>query len=207
MNEGYPDVTAEEKELAKLTKEAAKYWDILEDKPTDEEAWNEVNKRIDSLREEIAKGHNYIFVGKTGAFCPVKPGCHGGLLMREKDGKYYAAGGTTGYRWMESEVVKTLGVEDDIDKRYYFELADKARDAINQYEDYYTFVSDLKKPTDIPPWSNPCGDTKYKSCYDCPHFKRNMSVEIGNDGQCVMHDGCDKNYDLSELFFETKGAY
>ncbi len=207
MNEGYPDVTAEEKELAKATKEAVKYWDILEDKPIDEEAWNETNKRIDLLREEIAKGHNYIFVGKTGAFCPIKPGCHGGLLMREKDGKYYAAGGTTGYRWMESEVVKTLDIEDDIDKRYYFELADKARDAINQYEDYYTFVSDLKKPIDIPPWSNPCGDTKYKTCYDCPHFKKNMSVEIDNGGQCIMHDGCDKNYDLSELFFETKGAY
>ncbi len=28
--------------------------------------------------------------------------------MREKDGKYYAATGSKGYRWMESEMVKEL---------------------------------------------------------------------------------------------------
>ena len=60
------------------------------------------------LNEEIAQGHNYRFIGKVGQFCPIKPGCGGGLLMREKDGKYYAATGSKGLqvvrnpRWFQS---------------------------------------------------------------------------------------------------------
>ena len=42
----------------------------------------------------------------------MKEGYGAGLLMREKDGKYYAATGSKGYRWMESEMVKELGKED-----------------------------------------------------------------------------------------------
>ena len=38
----------------------------------------------------------------------MKDGYGAGLLMREKDGKYYAATGSKGYRWMESEMVKEL---------------------------------------------------------------------------------------------------
>src|SRR5574344_254210 len=60
--------------------------------------------------------HNYHFIGKVGSFCPIKPGCGGGELLREgkdKDGnvKYSAATGSKGYRWLESEMVKTLGKE------------------------------------------------------------------------------------------------
>jgi hypothetical protein len=85
--------------------------------------------------------HDYHFVGRAGQFCPIKPGCGGGLLMREKDGKYYAAGGTKGYRWLESEVVKALGKEDDIDIKYYLDLVDDAVAAISEYGDFEWFIS------------------------------------------------------------------
>ena len=85
--------------------------------------------------------HDYHFVGRAGQFCPIKPGCGGGLLMREKDGKYYAAGGTKGYRWLESEVVKTCNKEDDIDLKYYLDLVDEAVVAISEYGDFEWFIS------------------------------------------------------------------
>ena len=85
--------------------------------------------------------HDYHFVGRAGQFCPIKPGCGGGLLMREKDGKYYAAGGTKGYRWLESEEVKNLGKEDDIDIKYYLDLVDDAVAAISEYGDFEWFIS------------------------------------------------------------------
>lgn len=86
--------------------------------------------------------HNYIFIGKVGRFCPIKPGCGGGLLMREKDGKYYAATGTKGYRWLESEMVFELNKLNDIDESHFKALADAAIDTIKKYGDYEWFVSD-----------------------------------------------------------------
>ena len=86
--------------------------------------------------------HNYIFIGKVGRFCPIKPGCGGGLLMREKDGKYYAATGTKGYRWLESESVKLLNKMDAIDESHFKTMADAAIDTIKKYGDYEWFVSD-----------------------------------------------------------------
>ena len=94
------------------------------------------------MNEGLPEGeHNYHFVGKAGLFCPIMPGCGGGLLMREKDGKYNAATGTKGYRWLESEVVKSLGKEDCIDKRYYAALVDDAIAAISEYGDFEAFAS------------------------------------------------------------------
>ena len=61
--------------------------------------------------------------------------------MREKDGKYYAAGGTKGYRWLESEEVKNLGKEADIDVKYYLDLVDDAVSAISEYGDFEWFIS------------------------------------------------------------------
>ena len=94
------------------------------------------------MNEGLPEGeHNYHFVGKAGLFCPILPGCGGGLLMREKDGKYNAATGTKGYRWLESEVVKSLGKEDCIDKRYYASLVDEAIASISEYGDFEAFAS------------------------------------------------------------------
>ena len=98
--------------------------------------------------------HDYRFVGKIGRFCPVKDGCGGGILYREQDGKYYAATGTkrkdkTPYRWIESELVLTLGKEDAIDRSYYDELVDGAITTISKHGDFEYFVSDDPWP-DIP---------------------------------------------------------
>lgn len=125
MNENLPDVTSLEKELNK----------VLKNSPGDENL-------INNLKEEIAKGHNYRFIGKVGRFCPIKPGCGGGLLMREKDGKYYSATGAKGYRWLEAEIVSSLGRTDDIDEGHFKEMADAAIDTIKKYGDYEWFVSD-----------------------------------------------------------------
>ena len=86
--------------------------------------------------------HNYQFVGRAGSFVPVKQGSNGGLLLREKDGKYYAVGGSKGYRWKESEVVANNNLQDSIDMSYYDDLCSKAISAISDYCDFNWFVND-----------------------------------------------------------------
>ena len=90
---------------------------------------------------------DYRFIGRVGQFCPIKPGCGGGLLLRQdkdKNGetKYNAVVGTKGYYWLESEVVKTLGKEADIDKSYYDDLVNDAVESISQFGDFEWFVSE-----------------------------------------------------------------
>ena len=46
---------------------------------------NSGDAELDPLVKEIAKGHNYHFIGKVGQFCPIKPGCGGGILLRETE--------------------------------------------------------------------------------------------------------------------------
>lgn len=135
MNEGLPDVSKEEKEYAKL-------WKSISDISKLNDPMTEECQEIERLGKIIADGHSYRFIGKVGQFCPIKPGCGGGLLMREKDGKYYAAAGTKGYRWLESEMVRKLGKENDIDKGYYRNLVDEAVASISEYGDFEQFVSD-----------------------------------------------------------------
>ena len=95
------------------------------------------------MNENLEEGeHNYVFIGKIGRFCPIKSGCGGGILYREKDGKYYAATGSKGYRWLESEMVQQLGKEEDIDQKHFIEMADTAIDTISKYGDFEWFVSD-----------------------------------------------------------------
>ena len=95
------------------------------------------------MNEDLGEDeHNYRFVGKAGSFCPIKPGCGGGLLMREKDGKYNSATGAKGYRWLEAEIVKNLHKEKDIDKTYYQHLVDDAIKDVEKYGDFEWFVSD-----------------------------------------------------------------
>lgn len=95
------------------------------------------------MNEDLGENeHDYHFVGRVGEFTPILPGHGGGLLLREKDGKYNAATGTKGYRWMESEMVQALGKEADIDKGYYRDLVDAAVKNISQYGDFEWFASD-----------------------------------------------------------------
>ena len=102
----------------------------------------------EDLKTEIENGHNYIFIGKIGQFCPIKPGCGGGVLCREatdpKTGekKYASATGAKGYRWLESETVKLLEKEDDIDRSYYNRLVDEAVETISKYGDFEQFVAE-----------------------------------------------------------------
>lgn len=132
MNEDMPDVTEYEKELSKTE---SKYRKGELSDTTFERTGQE-------LVPLIEKGHNYIFVGKVGNFCPIKAGCGGGVLYREKDGKYYAATGSKGYRWLESEMVRELGKQGDIDEQYYISMVDEAVATISKYGDFERFVSD-----------------------------------------------------------------
>ena len=190
MNEDLPDVSEYEKKLSKAESDYKK--GLLSD--------TTFEKTCAELTELISKGHNYRFVGKVGQFCPIKPGCGGGLLVREKDGKYYAATGSKGYRWLESEMVKELGKEEDIDRSYYDKLVDQAVKDISEYGDFEWFVSDDSyakelgandADVDCPPWTMPCGDEKYETCFDCPHF---------NDDQ--FHMDCNLGYDISDIIMK-----
>lgn len=101
-----------------------------------------MNVTTAELTKAVEKGHNRIFIGKVGQFCPIKPGYGGGVLLRQQGNKFNAAGGTKGYRWLESEMVKELGKESDIDRTYYDKLVDDAVDTISKYGDFEMFVAD-----------------------------------------------------------------
>ena len=140
MNEGLPDVSELEAERDRLAKK-----DPLMER--------------EGLSEEIAKGHNYHFIGKVGQFCPIKPGCGCGILLRETENKktgekgYAAATGSKGFRWLESEMVRELGKENDIDRTYYNNLVDEAVKSLSSYGDFERFVADEPFVSDnTPPW-------------------------------------------------------
>lgn len=52
---------------------------------------------------------------------------------------------------MESEMVRILGKEADIDISYYENLAEEARKAVSKYVDFDAFVSDTIYIPDFPP--------------------------------------------------------
>ena len=134
MNEKLPDVTIEENKLDKYNK-MLKKGQISE---------GEYNTEVTALKKIIETGHDYHFIGKVGNFCPILPGKGGGLLVREKDGKYYAATGSKGYRWLESEMIRGTN-EAFIDRRYYDELVNEAIKTIEQYGDFEMFVTDTNE--------------------------------------------------------------
>jgi hypothetical protein len=110
--------------------------------------------------------HDYHFVGRAGSFCPITPGYGGGLLVREKDGKYYAVTGTKGYRWLEAEGVSLLEREGEIDESYFISLQQDAIKTIEEFGDFKAFVSD-----DPPPWILPCGKISYDpACVSCTKY-------------------------------------
>ena len=132
MNENLPDVSKYEKELDKLET------DYKKGKISD----TTFEPKSTELVEKIKEGHNMQFVGRVGQFCPIKPGCNGGVLYRVNDGKNYAAPGSTGYRWLESETVRSLNNQGDIDHSFYHKLIDDAVEEISKYGDFEWFVSD-----------------------------------------------------------------
>lgn len=132
MNEDLPDVSAEEKRLSKL-EEMYRKGKIAD---------TDFERETSELRPEIDKGHSLIFVGRVGQFTPIKSGRKGGVLYRVNEGKRYAAPGSTGYRWLESEQVRDMHLEDNVDYRFYDKLLNDAVDTISKYGDYEWFVSD-----------------------------------------------------------------
>lgn len=132
------------------------------------------------MNEGLPEGeHDYHFIGKVGNFCPIKPGCGGADIVRtstDKNGntKYDSVTGTKGYRWLESETVKILNKQDDIDRSYYDEMVNAAiygkgsgkdrKPGISDFGDFERFVADEPytlttgtegidfPPDEDPPW-------------------------------------------------------
>ena len=171
MNESLPDVTMEEKEYDKLRIKRRKN---IEAGITDDS----IDDRMSKLMDIIKGGHNYVFIGKVGLFVPVKVGIGGGLLMREKDGKMYAAGGTTGYRWIEAESVHDH-LEDVVDISFFTSLNEAAIEAIETYGDFMDFIDLSGCSTGGLPWNHEpmCGESSYENCLDCPHWKIRLDQE------------------------------
>lgn len=119
-----------------FSKDTIEFRDMCETKTVTTSLYLDMNE---SLPENE---HNYVFVGKAGLFTPIKEGRGGGLLVREKDGKYNAAPGTKGYRWLESETVESLKKYDDVDRSYYDALVDKAIETVSKYGDFEWFISE-----------------------------------------------------------------
>lgn len=81
------------------------------------------------------------FVGKTGVFVPVKDGYGGAVLYRVQDGKPYAVTGTKGYLWLEADMAEKMYGDECVDRRYFEELAEKAREAIDFRGPFSEFVA------------------------------------------------------------------
>ena len=101
----------------------------------------------EELDAEIAKGHDYKFVGRVGQFTPIKPGKGGAELMRDQvsrqtkevTGKAYVSG-TKGFRWLESVQVAELDKSDDIDTSYYELMVNDAIDTLGEFGDVTSFL-------------------------------------------------------------------
>lgn len=172
MNEKLPDVSEYEKKLEKLESDYKK--GKISDTTFEPEAG--------VLQELINDGHDRKFVGKVGEFCPVKPGKGGGVLVREQNGKFYAATGTTGFRWLEAEMLLKksaemvtiidpdtgkekeisgaeliAGNDGIIDRSYYDKLVNDAIESISKYGDYEWFISEdpyISKEKPLPDFMN-----------------------------------------------------
>lgn len=165
-----------------FTKEPILFEDLCETKAVSTALYLDMNELLPEDE------HSYHFVGKVGSFCPIEPYKGGGELLREKEDKYYAATGTKGYRWLESEVVKTLNKQEDIDHGYYRTMVDKAIKNISQYGDFEQFVSDHKceiTTLENMPWALPCGEEAFESCTYCPDY---IESQQGNE--------CKKGFDV-----------
>ena len=233
MNENLSDVSDYEKDLEKLIKRAKTllkangYSGSWEDWPewrkqnpdAEDQHGGMIYAELDDLvkdeavlRELISKGHNYIFIGRAGSFCPVLKGMGGGILVREKDGKFYAATGSKGFRWRESESLLGADRMNMIDMGYFESLAIMAKEAIEKYGSFEKFVQEddssslifdkaaekaakKKGEPGVPKWLPPCGDGKYDNCYDCPLFE----VE-------KIPPECKRGYDLSRFFTINEAA-
>lgn len=130
-----------------FSKEPITFQDLFEIKSSSSALYLDFN-------EHNPEEHNCHFVGKVGAFCPMKDGVGGGVLLRDAgEGKFAAVGGTKKkgtkdevYRWMQTEMVMKNGLEDQIDRSYYNALVDEAVETISQYGDFEQFAANDTVP-------------------------------------------------------------
>ena len=80
------------------------------------------------------------------------------MLLRESgtddagNRKYASVTGAKDYRWLESEMVYQLHMEESIDKEYFNKEVDDAVKEIAKYGDFEWFVAD---DSGEPPWQKP----------------------------------------------------
>jgi hypothetical protein len=120
------------------------------------------------MNESSIEEHNYRFIGKAGSFCPVIPGSGGGILYAKRGDKYDNATGAKGYRWLEGEMIKELGLEANLDMRYYRALVDSAVENISKYGDFEWFISNTDENSQVaPPW---CAEEESLVCSGCNQY-------------------------------------
>ena len=203
LNEGMNDVTDAEKEMER------RVYNLTQADPSDPKRRpKKLSKDFEgftdkSLQEYIDEGHCYQFVGKTGSFFPVENGVGGGWLVSLRNGKYSSVNGAKGYRWLESEKVELMNLQDAYNRDYFDTMSDKAIKQIQEFGSFDRFV-DLSHPyipednispaaDDDPPWTLvPCGDGKFNDCLECPHYKGD--------------DICSRGYSLTDYVVEGSGA-
>lgn len=89
--------------------------------------------------DEGQENEGDIFIGRVGQFTPVTQG--GGSLYRVKEGKRYAASGTKGYKWLETETVVYRNDLSIINRDYYISKCNDAIDVLKSFGDYEWFVN------------------------------------------------------------------
>lgn len=130
-----------------FTHEPVEFWDYAETKTVQTALYLDKNNTVETtkLKDVDLKKKDLTFVGKAGQFVPLEAP-HGGTLLREgatdENGKikWAAAGGTTGFRWLEADVALENGLEPAIDMRYYRKLVDAAHDQLNKFGDAEWFL-------------------------------------------------------------------
>lgn len=89
----------------------------------------------------LEKGDQRQFIGRTGMFVPIKEEAGGAILEVQRDeGKFHAVTGTTGYHWLEKEMVDEFDKWDDVDFGYFEGLVNKAIMKINEFGDFDWFI-------------------------------------------------------------------
>ena len=132
-------VRDKEEELLRIKKEILEF-------PKGQKGIMNLKKQIKILDDEINSIHNYIYVGKCGSFVPVDDTVDGGILVRSLinkttgEKKMTSVVGTKGYRWLEAEEVKRLGIESHIDKLYFRNLIDDVHKDIEKYGEVDEFI-------------------------------------------------------------------
>lgn len=138
-----------------FTREPIKFEDMCETKTVNSAMYLDYTGLDDTPMAFISdlNSNHMKFVGKAGKFTPVLPGAGGGLLLRQDKtdiNKFAAVGGTKGFFWLESEMVKTLKMESEIDGSYFERLVNEAIEQIKKYTDdvrtYEWFVDADTKP-------------------------------------------------------------